>query len=231
MVYGIRRIMMKKKMILFLLLLLLSGCSSEYNLKITSDNIEENIHLVIEKSAIENQVISDEVEPDDQITPFLEDDQYPIWGDYYHTYDKEVTEDDNNYYMEMNYTFKPDEYGNSTAIHKCFEKMEYINKEDYYEIKLGGTFYCLYGTTLEINVKTPNLVKKHNADKHKGNTYTWIINAENADDTNISIKVMKKTKFSHYSAIVLVTTLLFIVAFGIFIVIKKLFDRKRINEI
>ena len=134
---------MKKYIILLFLVFILSGCSSEYNLKVTSDKLEENIFMTIDKSMIDNEVISSEVEPDDQITPILKDDLYPMVSSS-KIYNKEVTEDENNYYVKLNYEFTPDTYKNATALNTCFENHEYINQKDfYYEKKKKNNLFQL----------------------------------------------------------------------------------------
>ena len=221
---------MKKYIILLFLVFILSGCSSEYNLKVTSDKLEEKIFMTIDKSMIDNEVISSEVEPDDQITPILKDDLYPMVSSS-KIYNKEVTEDENNYYVKLNYEFTPDTYKNATSLNTCFENHEYINQKDFYEIKLSGKFYCLYGDSMDINIDTPNIVKENNATTHSGDKYSWTINSSNVDNVDISIKILKKTKLANYITIALIGILLMTVVIGGLIISAKLSKRKNINEI
>ncbi len=222
---------MKKNMIILLLsIIFLSGCSSQYNLKVTSDGIEENIFLEIDKSLIVDTPISSEVEPDDQITPFLTGDSYPLVSSTSKKYAKEVTGDASNYYVKLDYKFNSEEYKNSTVLNTCFQNHEYKNEKDYYEIKLSGTFYCLHNSPIEINVTTPNVVKENNAVK-KGNVYTWTIDDTNVDNVDISIKILKKTKVAHYLSMGLLAILVIVIVIGGIIISKKLSNRKDINEI
>lgn len=221
---------MKKKFLLLFILIILSGCSSQYNIKITSDQIEENIYLEIDKSMIETYV-SDEVEPDDQIMPFINGKQYPFLGNYSKTYNKEVTEDDSYYYVALNYSFTPENYGESVAISGCFENYEYINDDDYYEINLSGSFYCLYGDSLEINISTPNVVDKNNAMSKSGDTYTWVIDSSNVDDVEISIKVLKQTKVSYYGIRLFLGLFAIVVVMIAIFIFVKVSNRKNVNEI
>lgn len=222
---------MKKNIMLLLFILILSGCSSKYDLKVTSDGLEENISIVIEKSMIDNQVISSEVEPDDQITPFIKNDSYPLINSTSKTYIKEVTEDNDNYYIKMNYKFNSEEYKNSLALNTCFEHYDYKNEKDYYEIKVSGKFYCLYGDSTEININTPNVVKENNADTNNGDNYTWVINNSNVDNVDISIKIMKQTKLFHYITVAFLVILVIIVLIGALIIYKKLSNRENINKV
>lgn len=222
---------MKKYIILILSVFILSGCSSQYNLKITSDGIEENIYMEIDKSMIDNQVISSEVEPDDQITPFLTEDTSPFFNSTSKKYNKVVTEDENMYYVKMDYKFSSDNYKNSLALNTCFQNHEYVNHKDYYEIKLSGSFYCLYGDSTEIIVDTPNVVKEHNAENQSGNKYTWNITSSNSDNVNISIKVLKKTKMASYITTALLVILAAVIVIGILIIANKLSNRENLNKI
>ncbi len=222
---------MKKNVILILFVLILSGCSSEYNLKVTSDGLEENILLTIDKSMIDSEVISSEVEPDDQITPILTNDLYPLINSTSKIYQKEVTEDENNYYVKLNYKFTPKEYENSTGLNTCFQNYEYRNEKEYYEIKLNGKFYCLYGNSMDIKIDTPNVVKENNAEQNSGSVYTWTISHSNVDNVDISIKILKRTKFANYVTMGLLGVLLIAVIIGGLVISSKLSKRKDINEI
>ena len=218
---------MKKIIILIVLTFLISGCSSEYNLKITSDKIEENIDIVIDKSLIGSDAGNPDdpanpTEEDDQITPFLGETQYPFSDNSSKVYDKKVTEDEDNYYVHLNYDFLPSEYGNSKAISSCFENHEYTENKDFYEIKLSGNFYCLYADSLVIRLETPNIVEENNASQIEGTTYIWKIDQSNVRNTDISIKILKKTAWQQnliygiVGALILVCVIVALVVFNVF---------------
>lgn len=228
---------MKKVFFMILALLILCGCSSEYNLIIENDKITEDINIVIPKDYFpdysnvdpNNFVNPDEyVEPDDQLTPFLKNDQYAVGNN---RYIKEVTEDDKNYYVELNYTYTAEEFKNGRAVSRCFENATYENHDEYYLINLSGQFYCLYGEELVINVNTKNIVEDCNADKVSGNKYTWTINNDNVRNTNITLKVLKRTKTERYAMIGSVIAIVAVIATVAFIVIRNITIGKKENEI
>lgn len=225
---------MRKIGLLIILTLILTGCSSQYNIKIESDKITENIDIVIDKSLIPDysDIKSDaNISPDDQITPFINGKQYPIFGQRSKVYNKKVTDDATNYYIKLNYVFRPEEYGNSYALKGCFENIEYESVADYYYIKLSGNFYCLYGNELEINVETPNVVKEENADSKSMSTYKWKIDKSNVNDVDITIKVLKKTKINYYMTWILLGVVGIILVIGGLVVFHKFSNRKNVNEI
>ena len=163
---------MKKKMIiLILLLLLVTGCTTDYNLNIEHDYITEEIITTIPKSSIPSQRDAEKkykIENDDQITPFLTNPQY-------------VFEDN-----DIKYNFN--DYLKSKAYKECFQE-SYINIEENKTIPVvfKGKFYCLYGDTVNINITSTRKVLGNNADYINGNTYTWVINNDNVDNTDIQI--------------------------------------------
>lgn len=226
---------MKKISLMITALLMLVGCSNEYNLTITNDKITEDINIVIPKSLLTNYDNQSSernpetyVEEDDQITPFLSNDQYALKNK---KYQKEVTEDNDNYYVNLNYEYKPEEFKEGRALSSCFENVTYENNNDYYLINLSGRFYCLYGEETVINVKTANVVEEENADEKKGNTYTWTINKDNVNDAKITLKVLKKTKVERYLLVgVLVATVSAVIIASV-VMSQKIIDRKKTNEI
>lgn len=224
---------MKKYLIMVLILLMICGCSNEYNLTIENDKIIEDIDVVIPKSMIYANVENERnpetyVESDDQITPFLKNDQYALENK---KYNKDVTEDNDNYYVNLNYVYQSDEFVNGRALTHCFENITYENERDYYLINLSGRFYCLYGENTAINIKTPNVVKDNNADKVINNTYTWVIDNDNVNDVSISIKILKKTRIESYFLIGLIALSIVTIAIISVIVLPRIIDRKKNNEI
>ena len=108
---------MKRLFILLGIILLLSGCSSEYNVKITSDSISDDIYLTIDKSLIgKEQGFEGGPDDDEPILPFIQQDQYVLINKTTSIYKKELKEDDNYYYLHLYTTFRPNEYGDSTAL-------------------------------------------------------------------------------------------------------------------
>ncbi len=183
-----------KKIIIVMLLILLTGCSSEYNLEISNNKFEENIKVTIPDSAIPKptqDVLDGKVDLDDQITPFIEGKTESLTtNDEF--YKKKVSKKDDYTIVEMSYKYNEDTFKNANSINTCFEYPELDFSESYY-INLQGTFYCLYGDSVDIKIKTKNKVKYNNADEVSGNTYIWHINDENSEYVNIKIDVEKGT--------------------------------------
>ncbi len=222
---------MKKVWLLFGLILLVSGCSSEYNLKVESDKISENMDIVIEKSMIEmNQAVGNVVDSDDQLSPFIFGDISPFASGN-DTYQKTVTEDDNYYYVNLKYDFSPSQYGESRAIQGCFENHEYVENSKFYEIKLSGSFYCLYSDSLAIRLNTPNVVEENNADQIDGDTYIWTIDKSNVQNTDISIKILKKTKWQQYLVYGIIGALILVCGIAIFVFMKIFTNKENRNKI
>lgn len=178
---------MKKNILVLFLIILLSGCSNQYDIKITGDKIEETVVSSIDVDEIpkKNQFnIENGIEVDDPVTPFINNDQYPFLNNNEIIYDKNVENTDDSYIVTLKHEYSFDEFRNSKA-YNCFEKKSFVREGKNYSIYFSGSFYCMYGDALTINITTDNSVFKHNADKVTGNTYSWTVNKDNMDDFEI----------------------------------------------
>lgn len=178
-----------KKLLILVLSLFICGCTSKYTLEISNDSFKENIDVVINKNEIPTKTHED-IELDDQITPFLKDKTKVFKNDEKEYYKKIVKYEENIITVNMKYNYTAKEFLNSNTLNTCFENKEFIYNEEYY-IHVSGVFYCLYTPEIEISIKTDNTVKKHNADKVEGNIYTWIINDKNVNNVDIEISIDK----------------------------------------
>lgn len=218
---------MKKIIILLFLIFLVTGCSSQYNLYISNDNIEENIVLKIEKPVIDNSLNSF-VEVDDRVTPFVNGNQYPFYNNYDIVYDKNVIDDNNFYYVTFNYKYKDFDFSNSYLLNSCFEKHIY-SYDKYYYFRLSGQFSCLYSSSMDINIKSDNKVIYNNADEVNKNVYTWHINSQNVSDVLIEMKIDKNND-SFYLKIFFVGLFIVIIVL-LFFLFKFLKKTKSCNSI
>lgn len=221
---------MKRILMVITILLVLCGCSNEYNLTIKDGKFSEDINVTIPKSMIPTKPSVEpefSIEEDDRITPFIEKEQY-AYDD--KAYEKTVTEDEKNYYVNLKYEYTAEEFKKGQAL-SCFENVTYENNDDYYLINLSGRFYCLYGRETVINIKVYDEVVEENATTKNRDVYTWVINNRNVKDTNISLKIMKQDKTAEYllKGIAIVFGILLVA--GIAFISKKIFDRKKTNEI
>lgn len=213
--------MNKKIFVLVALILLITGCNNKYTLTISDKGIEENIDVNIPKAEIPKQTekeIEFGIELDDPITPFINNDQYPLFENRDVVYKKEVVEKDDAINVNLNYFYTPSEYANSNALKKCFDNYGYSYQNGYY-IKASGKFYCLYSNELEISIKVKNKVIRHNADSVENNVYTWHINRDNVDNVDIEIKIEKSKNIISVviyalAAIIIIITLILIFKFN-----------------
>lgn len=189
---------MKKNIIILLIsILFLTGCTSEYTLEFSNKKIKENITVDILDSDISNMT-SQVAEVDDRITPFIEEDQYPLMNNKDVKYKKKVKNIDLGKRVNLKYTYSHDEFKESKAFNMCFEKKEFSELRKGYSLNFSGKFYCKYTEDVVIKIKTNNVVVSNNADKVEGNTYIWYINSSNVDNVNISMELSKKVKYTKY---------------------------------
>lgn len=222
---------MKKLVLIVIFVFILTGCSSEYNLEISNSKIKENIKVEILDTDIPKAVPGIDVELNDRITPFIKNDQYPLFNNTKEKYKKSITKVGDLTTVTLKYTYTHNQFRNSNTLKTCFENASFKKTRKGYDLDLSGSFYCLYGDSIKINVKTNNVVLNHNADKVSGNVYTWVINDENVKDVNIQLSLSKKSK--------VVTSLLYVIASGIFLVLsilayrfyKKYKEKDSVNDI
>ncbi len=215
-----------KKLIFVIAILLLTGCTNKYTLVLSDNKIEESIDVVIPKINIP----TDEehgVEIDDEITPFINSDQYPLFNNYSVKYVKKIKENSDNYELNYKHTYKPEEFVNSNVLHTCFENYGYSYDKEYY-LKITGRFYCAYSENTEINIKVKNRVLYSNADKKRGNTYTWYISDSNTDSVDIELRVARGFDLAFILPyVVAIVVIAFIAVFGT----KFIKRRKESNRI
>ena len=79
---------------------------------------------------------------------------------------------------------------------------------------------------LTINIKSDLLIKKHNADKVKGNTYSWNITKDNYENKSIllEIKTSNSNKKLNKKNIIIITLLVLFITLAI-IILKKLIKK------
>lgn len=190
---------MKRKYLLLILVLFVTGCSAEYNLKISNNTFKETINFTVENE-VNQQVTQGDIEQDDQLTPFLEEKTSSlITNDKF--YKKKVKNIDNYTQVEMKYNYDEEEFKNSNSINLCFEYPDLDFSDNYY-IHLQGEFYCLYGDSIDIKIETNNKVYSNNADEVLGNVYIWHINQDNQDYVDIQIDIDKGISNSNILVIV-----------------------------
>lgn len=225
---------MKKIIYIFIMLVLLTGCSNKYNLEISNDGIKETIVSSIPDTDIPvrtREEINANIELDDPITPFIKNEQYPFANNEKEKYKKTVNKDSGLTTVKLEYNYSFDDYKKSRAYTECFENKNFEYGKNGYLLQMSGKFRCMYGDEIEINIKTNNKVNSHNADKVSGNTYTWIINKDNMQKTDIKINISKDSAYTtSIVTIVLAIIAIVIIVCGYF-VFQKINNREEINKI
>lgn len=220
---------MKKIIFLLLFILFACGCEANYNLEISNNSFKENVDIIINKNEIPSQSTHEEIESDDQITPFLENKYSAFFSNDKSYYEKKVTYFDDYIDVKMNYDYKENEFGDSTSLNRCFENFIFDHTDNSYYIHAYGEFYCLYTDVLNINVKTDNKVIKSNSTNIDGNTYTWVVDESNINDIDIEFEVSKGFPWKSLMKYSAITILLLVIVVAIIYYIKNL--NKKNNEV
>lgn len=223
---------MKRKfkfLFISIILIFLSGCTADYNIDISDNEIQESFSSVVYKSEIPTSNLEG-VEADDQLTPFIQNDQYPFLNNYDIIYDKNIVEEDEYRLVKFKYSYSPEDFINSNSLNKCFENINY-SYDDNYVFDLNGYFYCLYTEKLNINVTTKNKVISNNADEVNDNTYTWHINSSNFDNVDIRLEIEKNTLKDKVNSYSLIVISIFIICTVLVFFIVLLYKRKKHNKL
>ena len=216
--------MKKRLLILIALIFLITGCSTEYNVVIDDNYIKEEIVTTINDEDIPTQTEeekADEIELDDEITPFIKEDQYPF-DDEHDKYEKKVYRKDGETIVKLTYNYLYDEYTRSKA-YSCFDNHKISNVDGALDIEFSGGFYCLMGDSVTINLFTDKTVTETNADKVNGNKYTWLITDENADNASIVLKTKSNVKTNN----IMVFLISFLAVFLVIAVVLYLNSNKK----
>ena len=227
---------MKKRyfIILTVLVIVLTGCETNYTLTVKDDTIEEKINVVLPENYLPEQTAEEKaahIEVDDQITPYLTDDQYPITNDTKNKYKRTIKKNNGMLDVTYDYTYSFEDYKRSQIYYKCFEKKIFTTGRDNTFLAFEGKFYCMTGNEIIFNIKTNKKVLEHNADKVKGNTYTWIIDNTNKSNINININISNKSRYALPIATIAAITAI-VVAFAMLgFAFHKLRHREAVNDI
>ena len=204
---------MKKKIILLLLVIFLCGCEAKYNIKISDDRIEEEI-TITEKNEVLDYYDDEDKE--------LFEDELNYWEldlDYYkkiNINDKDVT----GYKYNSYFNYK--EFGTLTALKRCYEKFDF-QQEPTIKIETSNDFLCLNDynefENFELTITTDYKIVNSNADRKDGNKHTWIFNKKNHKNKPIKFEVEKKYAEEHDSSLG-IGAILVIILFIVLIILK-----------
>ena len=190
-----------KKIVLFLsLLFLVSGCSINYNLEFSGEDILEEIDFSLTESEYDewNSNQSEKFEEDCYV--YFNSQQLLAFSDDYEELHKRILNRNGNSY-DVNYSYKYNykNYNRSMVIDSCFSEYNILNKDDYYYVKLDGPFTCFYDD-MNINIKTDRKVIHTNGEYNNG-VYTWKITEDNFKDFELIFHIDKDEVFDELEVI------------------------------
>ena len=216
------------------ILIILSGCSNDYELIIDNNTINEKVNFEIKNEdydkailinrifTITNNILETDTKEDiaKKVINDLRGNNFKPSYESDDLYNKKVNGDN----IELNYTFKSNDFKTSNIFTYCFGNYFFDSNEDYYLIKGSGGFSCLINSKMTIAIKSKYRIIDNNADKIKGNVYYWNFNSENNLDKELYIQVSKKYKNKNNSNNYWLITLVLILSIIILVKNKKLKD-------
>lgn len=202
-------IKIKKMITLIGLLLVLSGCTVDYTVVISENNIKENIYVV--DNVLENR-------NKDDIKNFYNL-WYPVYNEdmiiesYNEKYDdvsyynkSELNDIGNGYIYSYQYNHDINDYKNSMIWNYAFDNKSIIenNKRILISTSKGLNFFRdnTVLSSIKINIKTDYVVQNNNADIVNDGIYTWEFTKDNYMNKNIYIDIDKTKKISDEEEII-----------------------------
>lgn len=192
-----------KKIITIIAMITLTGCSANYTITITKDNVNEKIEVLDNVSSTRSVTdIMDNYKKKYPVYPvedlFDESQLYQKYDDVEY-YNQTYNIDDNGYHLfyEYNYPIANYEYANSINYSYSYKDITY--KDNKLKITIGSTNdkmkYVNEFDSLTINIVTDYVVLNNNADSVIGNRYIWYVNKKNNDEKRINFEVdLSKTQ-------------------------------------
>ena len=100
--------------------------------------------------------------------------------------------------MSLNYKFNLENYQNSKSVYNCYKYFNVSNTDDTYTISTSKDFLCFNEDyplleQVNVNITTKYKVLETNATIIDGDTYSWVINKTNAENSQIIIKFQTKS--------------------------------------
>lgn len=184
-------------LIAFILLALCSGCTINYNIEINNDTINEVIEVndIVMDNRTKEDIYNEyqrwfpvyvAVEED---TPMEYDSSIKVDGIEYH--EKTIKDLSNGYYYTYKYIYPIEKYNNASILRQAFEKRKAYVGNDYITLKTDKiNLLCNYSyfESLKVNITIDDeIYKLNNTNAHSvdGNTYTWNLNRNNCDASEI----------------------------------------------
>ena len=211
-----------KKFLLLFVVFFITGCTAEYNLNVDGDTIKEDVVV----SFLRNEINKDALDY------YVSNPNNVYFNDGNTYYSAKLIEDDDNYYLNYNYKHQYENFTNSLFARKCYDDVEIVSNDDNIILSTSDEFNCInmddgfYLDSAKINITTDLKVLENNADRVKGNTYTWNVNDTNYTNKPIKLVLQKNTNVKNVLSknnqiflilIVIIIILLIILMIGILI--------------
>ena len=127
-----------KIIILSLLVIFISGCSKEYELYISDNQVIEKFHM--------------EIESDNKYSNLLDGDFYPLHNDFDHKYEKKLKNKGNSKVLDLKYVYSSKDFVYANSFNQCFDQRQVLNDKNYYTIELAKPNSCMFNAEYTINV-------------------------------------------------------------------------------
>lgn len=187
-----------KKLILVALLLLVTGCSTEYTVKVNSDQTIDETIVVLQPNNLWGSNKEEINEQIDWTLVFAKDETEPAYF-----YNQEKILGTTHSGVKYSYKFNKDNFvSDSDIIKNCFDSYDFYLDEQWLNIS-ASQFKCFdtlgNNYSLSINIITDGKVINGNYDKNDGNKYTWTISEDEDVSINLLIDLTKpKTMLEHF---------------------------------
>lgn len=197
--------MRKKVLLLILILITCTGCSVEYNINITENNIEEEINVTDYKTSkrTNEEILThyntwyptfvNYIKNGESIE--LNDYSKKVNGIEYH--EKTINNIKNGYQYSYKYTYNIDEYYDAYVLARTFYETNVNNGHNNLVLKTSkANLLCQYDyfEKVEVNITIdPKIykLKYTNTSNIKNNTYKWILDRNNCNDGQIILTLDK----------------------------------------
>lgn len=189
---------------IIIVLLLCTGCSIDYNLEITQENVKETIKV---NDIVTNERSKETIynEYNRWIPAYINSGTATNYDSSiksdkleYHTKEIEELQNGYNYTYQFNYSLY--KYADATAPREAFQKRKFYEGEDYIIINTDKTnLLCNYSyfDKLKVTINYDNTiyhVDYTNADKQSVNSLEWNLDKSNCNDSEILLKLNKVEK-------------------------------------
>ena len=202
-----------KKLFILICLLLLTGCSVEYDVKITGDKITEKAKLIETNVSLFDSKIGDNYTMREAL-------KKEVKGDTYSDRNYKIKMIESNSEIGLSYKNATTDYSSSFVFNMCYENPVFDRNKKIVRIDTGDDFNCFdfYDNieNIKVVIKTTNKVLSSNADQVIGNSYIWNITEYGNKRVNIEYE---EKDYSYIYAIIYILFAIFVL-FVTFSIIK-----------